>query len=36
MVIEEVDRSTDTKGDTETEGCSEALVAGGAAEFVGS
>jgi hypothetical protein len=36
MVIEGVDRCAEANADAETEGRSEALVAGGAAEFVGS
>jgi hypothetical protein len=36
MVVQGIDRSTEVKGDTATEGCPEILATVGAAEFDGS
>jgi hypothetical protein len=36
MVVQGIDRSTEAKGDTATEGSTETLATVGAAEFVGS
>jgi hypothetical protein len=35
VVIEGIDRSTEAKGETETEGCSEAMGTAGAVAFDG-